>query len=592
MQKIFLNKYVRLGKVNIDLATFLAALIIIAGAALRFALILNNWPTTNSDEATVGLMALHISHRHDFPVFFYGEGWEGSLEAYVGAALFFIFGPNVFALRLGVLLFFIAFLVCMFALARLLYSKGLALVTLLMLGIGSPEIFFRSILALAGRAETPLFGALIMLLSIWIGLASQKHFQASEARFSWRFVFLYALWGLVAGAAFWNDALAGSFILMGGLFLLICCRRTLRTETIASLLLGLVIGLLPFLLHDLLASDGHKGFLVFGFLAAGGGSVYSVLAQFAASFLVTLPVATGGTGVCTVADARTDPWPLTAQTSPSVIQCTVMHGIWATVMASVWLIAVIMELRILVRLWLLRRGRKKPGDAKEQLPQVPGLLLSPLEQRAILLRYARLMLLGSAGLSWLVFALSGQSLVSPWNNNRYLIGLSVATPALIWPLWKAITAGINKPLRLPTVMLTKALSVVILLAFIGALVKGTVDTFNQIPPSDVVTQQHQELANTLVRMHLKHIYSEYWTCDLVIFLTKEQVICSVLDEQLNPGVNRYAPYTAIVARDPSAAYVFPMQSPQAQALARRAERSGQHYLIVQFDNYIVYQPIT
>jgi len=55
---------------------------------IRVAVISLGWQTTNSDEDTMGLMALHIAHRGEFPVFFYGQYYMGTLEAYIGALLF------------------------------------------------------------------------------------------------------------------------------------------------------------------------------------------------------------------------------------------------------------------------------------------------------------------------------------------------------------------------------------------------------------------------------------------------------------------------------------------------------------------------
>ncbi|HEV2581199.1 MAG TPA: hypothetical protein VGT44_10145 [Ktedonobacteraceae bacterium] len=593
---MLLNRQLRLGRLTISLATLIAAIIIVADAALRLMLIVNNYPTTNSDEATVGLMALHINQGHDFPAFLYGQASLGALEAYVGAALFFILGPSVFALRLGVLLFFIAFLICMYLLTRLLYSKGLALVTLVLLSIGTPEILYRSIPAFAGHAETPLFGALIILISAQLGLASQVYDPEAGLRPSRRLAVLYLLWGIVAGVAFWNDALAGAFIVMGAFFILVCCRRTLKPSTLTALFAGLVIGILPVILNDLLVQGGHKSLEVLGFILGGASLAnHSIFEHLAAAFLVSLPVATGGTAICAITNWSTDSWPVTSQSRASVIQCTALHGIWATVMLAAWIAAVVIEVSILSRRWLLARAkqRAKPdtsdGSSTDSAPlQSPSLL----EQRAVVLRYARLMLLGSAALTWLVFAMSQIAIDYPWGDHRYLIGLGVATPAVIWPLWLAITDRNSKPTLLSRAQLTKVLSMVILLAFAGALVIGTADTFEQMVSSTKATQQQQELADTLVRLHLRHIYSEYWTCDLVSFLTKEQVICSVLDEHLNPGVNRYLPYASMVAQDPNAAYIFPISSPQAQAFAARAAQSKQPYNVLQFDNYILYQPVT
>src|SRR6266851_3045375 len=102
--------------------------VLVAIATLaRFFLIYFNWPVTNSDEANMGLVAFHIAYQGDHPTFFYGLPYMGPLEGYIAAPLFRLLGPSLFALRLGLLLLFILFLICMYYLTRLLYTRGLAL---------------------------------------------------------------------------------------------------------------------------------------------------------------------------------------------------------------------------------------------------------------------------------------------------------------------------------------------------------------------------------------------------------------------------------------------------------------------------------
>src|SRR5262245_56727648 len=59
--------------------------LIVGGVALRLTLAALGWPATDSDEATFGLMALHISERGAHPIFFYGQTYMGALEAYLAA---------------------------------------------------------------------------------------------------------------------------------------------------------------------------------------------------------------------------------------------------------------------------------------------------------------------------------------------------------------------------------------------------------------------------------------------------------------------------------------------------------------------------
>src|SRR6266478_6739764 len=110
---------------------------------LHLVLISFNWPITNSDEGNMGLVALHVAYQGDHPIFFYGAPYLGPLEGYAAAPFFRLFGPSLFALRLPLVLFFIGFLVSMFYLIRLLYqSEKFALATVILLGLGSPDLFF------------------------------------------------------------------------------------------------------------------------------------------------------------------------------------------------------------------------------------------------------------------------------------------------------------------------------------------------------------------------------------------------------------------------------------------------------------------
>ncbi len=53
----------------------------------------------NADEAIVGLMAGHIL-QGETPLFFYGQAYMGSLDAYLVAAAFAVFGRSVATIRL------------------------------------------------------------------------------------------------------------------------------------------------------------------------------------------------------------------------------------------------------------------------------------------------------------------------------------------------------------------------------------------------------------------------------------------------------------------------------------------------------------
>ena len=83
-------------------AVFLLPLWICLCIALlvRVYLILHTHGAIAADEAETGIQAEHIL-RGEWPVYYYGQAYMGSLEAYIIALLFTLTGPSVFALRLA-----------------------------------------------------------------------------------------------------------------------------------------------------------------------------------------------------------------------------------------------------------------------------------------------------------------------------------------------------------------------------------------------------------------------------------------------------------------------------------------------------------
>src|SRR3972149_4673654 len=66
--------------------------------ALKAVLLLTNVVPFNADEAVVALMARHIL-QGERPVFFYGQAYLGSLDAWLVAGAFALFGQSVLAIR-------------------------------------------------------------------------------------------------------------------------------------------------------------------------------------------------------------------------------------------------------------------------------------------------------------------------------------------------------------------------------------------------------------------------------------------------------------------------------------------------------------
>src|SRR5574344_689667 len=86
-------------------------LILFIAFALRLDFLIANNFTLDSDEAIVGLMAKHINEGKTSPIFYYGQHYLGSLEAYAVAGLFKFFGFSAIALKAVPLIFSLIFVV-------------------------------------------------------------------------------------------------------------------------------------------------------------------------------------------------------------------------------------------------------------------------------------------------------------------------------------------------------------------------------------------------------------------------------------------------------------------------------------------------
>ena len=81
------------------------------GVVLRLAIIASPLGEVDGDEAIVGLMARHIAFLGEQPVFYWGQPYLGSLEAFSVAPLFHVFNSSTFLLKLVPAAYSLGFLV-------------------------------------------------------------------------------------------------------------------------------------------------------------------------------------------------------------------------------------------------------------------------------------------------------------------------------------------------------------------------------------------------------------------------------------------------------------------------------------------------
>jgi hypothetical protein len=575
-----------------------ACIIIVVATLLRIILIAQGWPHSNADEDTMGIMGIHIAYKGEHPIFFYGQHYMGALEAYVSAAFFRLFGTSVFSLRLGPVLMFTLFLANMYLLTSLLYTKKLALITLALLTLGSSIMLDTELVAIGGYPELLFFGSLALLLATWLALSYDQY---SSPRWRvWRLI-AYGCWGLVVGLGFWSDFLMLPFILVSGLLLLLFCWRELLKGAVLTVVIGLAVGAFPLIIYNLHATRGENTLDVLSYLHNAGSvelariQAYNHIPlehELQGTMLISLPAATGGAPFCYDTNLM-----LTGYLSFQNVQCPMLQSnlgsvfialAWSVGFIMLWMIAVVLTVRNLWKLIILKLRHS----------------WSQAEKQAIKRQFARLMLLCSGGLILLLFITSPTSAVFP-GNSRYLVGLLISTPALIAPLLglSSDTSAKNSNVSNDDYSHTHrwftftSLKVAIgrgILLIIGiVLLVGTINAFLEIPTVQAYSQRQDTLIRGLLHIKATHVYTDYWTCDSIAFLSREQIICASVDGELKvqPRYSRYAPYVRIVKADPNSAYVFPIEAGQIPAVAKRMALLPRHYQQFVFGNYMVYQPV-
>ncbi|MEW6364280.1 MAG: glycosyltransferase family 39 protein [Acidobacteriota bacterium] len=242
------------------------ALIVIGAAVWRLPLLLRADRFFTSDEAIVGLMARHVLEG-DLPVFFWGQRYMGTIESFLAAGVFSIAGDSVLALKLVPLLVFLAFLLAHYDLASLLCGSEAALLSVLLLAVGTPVLYSWSARAMAGYMETLLLGTLLLSTIV-------RYERAPSRRL------LFAA-GVVGGLGWWTSQLVACFVLAGAVWLVRGRIRRVRipswTEVRSWITLSPIVSSLPVALRALLVSMNVLAAVYLGLgalvLLTGGGEL-------------------------------------------------------------------------------------------------------------------------------------------------------------------------------------------------------------------------------------------------------------------------------------------------------------------------------
>lgn len=539
------------------LPLLLALLIGVAGVGYRLALLLADAPPTNSDEATMGLAALHIARGQDFPVWFYGQAYMGTLEAYLAAPVFAVAGPSVLALRLPTLALYALFLTLVWRLTRRLGGdRWFALLVVGFLALGSDRIVKNQLIAGGGYPELNPAGVGLALLTLDLCAGRPA---APLPR--------WAAWGLISGLMIWVDPLLLPYILATGAVLVMWRHRELAGRAGLVVLGALLVGAAPMLVDSI----RHGRDPLAAVLAAGGGEATASWGERLHGGLVLGPPL--GMGLC----------------SPS--HCATWQLWWAAVFPILLVMAALTAWRAL--------------GAPASAPAAP--LVEPLSASATVGSAARsalragsvtgagsvtasaartagsaregswapaavrlALVIGAAGVL-AAYTVSNAAGLTPMESARYLSCLAIATPALLWPLWSAARRRTGA---------ARLAAIAVLAALLGTAAVATAGAIGTVPATYTEAARHRGLVDSLLDLGVWHVRSDYWTCNRLTFASGEDVVCAVVDDELRPGFDRYPAYRLAVERDPGAAWVALDGSPLAARLDQRLGPADLHVVTV------------
>jgi hypothetical protein len=592
------------------------ALILALAAVGRLVLAAHGWPDFDSDESIVGLMTDDILRHGAHPVFFYGQNYMGALQAYLAVPFFLLLGATPFALLAAATTETLLFFLVLYLFTREVFSREVALVTLLLLATGPFSALFAELHVGAGEHDTLLLGALIL----WLVTLRLRRHDSLRAQLA-----LDAGAGLVIGVALWCDFLILPFALAAALALMFRAAWRLyvnRERAFGTFRIRLgaeagvavaffLIGLAPLLLANI-ASGGATFREVFGTanspsvqfsppLPPGlAGVAQALYLQVAATLLVGLPHAMGIDVVC--GSCAIWPQPTDGILAGALIWTAVVSVAFTLFATLCWALAacplVCDALRDMGR---ARNAWRKGMDVRTALKAPEGAYDARWWGRAMLV-------LGALG-TVAQYALTHVSYIYPVSSARYLIGLFLCAPLVVAPLVRRLQAGWRWAATLRqesrqesrwqhAIALGASIVLAVLIAFnVGGWQRAFAEASDPAAFGQPDSQRHVALIAYLQQQQITRFYTDYWTCYKVVFATDQQMSCAVFHNKsvFRPGTARLNDMNALVAATPHAPYVFDMTNAQQRERAQefahaisRGDSRAKDYTHTRAGEYEVY----
>ena len=184
-------------------------LALVAAVVARLVLVVRSNALIDGDEAMVGIQAERILHG-DFPTYFYGQAYMGSLETWLIAILFRLFGPSPWAMRSVPILLSLALVYLTWRLAYALLPRD-SRATPLLAGLAAlfaaaPPLYDAVTELRTWGGQIEVYVIILALLLATVELA-QRLRADGEGAGSAELTRRWAIWGLLAGLGIWVNPL-------------------------------------------------------------------------------------------------------------------------------------------------------------------------------------------------------------------------------------------------------------------------------------------------------------------------------------------------------------------------------------------------
>ncbi len=195
---------------------------LLVAVLFRAWLVLHTHGVIDGDEGLVGIQAERILHG-DFPIYFYGIPYFGSLQAYLVALIFAVTGPSVWALRAEPLLVSLllvgltwSFAGALAEIAQMLVYARRLFTTIAALIAAVPPLYDGVIemRTYGGHIET--FALIMLLLLATLKLTQRWHAGAPARELSLRWAGI----GFIVGLGFWVYPLIATAVLTAAIWII------------------------------------------------------------------------------------------------------------------------------------------------------------------------------------------------------------------------------------------------------------------------------------------------------------------------------------------------------------------------------------